>query len=136
VKGRGRGRAKGRGRKRPAGADLIIAQVRAEFEKKREALGATEAARQLGVSQQSFYNYLLGKTLPDLGVLWTASQKWDITWKYMDLSEIMRKRNISTPEQLTFEFLEGVHEDDIEVVSVGREGVSQLRVALKIRFSA
>jgi hypothetical protein len=131
-----KGRSRGRGRRRPADAELILSQVKREFKKKKDDLGIEEAARQLEVCPASFYNYLNGKTVPDLAVLRRASEEWHITWKHMDFSEIMRKQNIRSPEQLAFEFLDAVREEDIEVVKVGREGVNLLRVALKIRFSA
>ena len=130
VKGRDRGR------KRPADAELILAQVKQEFGKKKDELGAKRAAVELDVGLASFYNYVKGKTLPDLEVLRRANTKWAVTWKHMDLSEIMRKEKVQSAEQLVLGFLRAVREEDVEVVKVGREGSNLLKVALTIRFSA
>jgi hypothetical protein len=108
-----------RGRKRPADAELILAQVKKEFGNKMDELGAKRAAVELNVCLASFYNYVNGKTLPDLEVLRRANTKWAITWKHMVLG-----------------FLRAVREEDVEVVRVGREGTNLLKVALTIRFSA
>ncbi len=124
------------GRKRPADAELILAQVKEEFGKKKDELGAARAARELDVCPASFYNYVNGKTVPDLEVLRRANMKWGITWKYMDLSEIIRKQKVQSAQQLVLGFLRAVREEDVEVVKVGREGSNVLRVALTIRFSA
>src|SRR6267143_1861355 len=43
---------------------LLMKQVAEEFTKRRESLGAKEAAKQLGVSVPSFYNYAAGTDLP------------------------------------------------------------------------
>jgi len=125
-----------RGRKRPADAELILAQVKKEFGNKMDELGAKRAAVELNVCLASFYNYVNGKTLPDLEVLRRANTKWAITWKHMDLSEIMRKERVHSAEQLVLGFLRAVREEDVEVVRVGREGTNLLKVALTIRFSA
>lgn len=132
---------KTRGRRRPPDAELLIAQVREEFGKKKKEKGAEAAARELGVCLASFYNYVNGKALPGLEVLRNANQKWGIKWKWMDLSEILPKRQIQTPEQYVFSFLQALRQRDVEVVEVGplKPGPRQanvLQVTLKIRFSA
>lgn len=125
-----------RGRKRPPDAERIISQVKEEFKKKKDKLGAAQAAREIGVGLASFYNYINGKTVPDLEVLRRANEKWGIAWEYIDFSEVMRRQKVQSVEQLAFKFLEAVREEDIEIIKVGREGNNLLRVALKIRFSA
>jgi hypothetical protein len=127
---------KGRGRRRPVDAQLILDQVKREFGKKRDKLGAERAARELDVCLASFYNYVNGKTLPDLEVLRKAHVEWGIVWRYMDFSEIMRKQRVESAEQLVLGFLQAVREEDVEVIKVGREGGNLLKVALTIRFSA
>jgi hypothetical protein len=124
------------GRRRPADAELLIAQVKEEFKKQKDKLGAATAAKLLGVCPASFYNYLRGKSLPDLDVLRKAQDEWGIKWKYIDLSEILRTRGVRSAEQLAFEFLTGVQEEDVEVVKVSLDGKTALRVALKIKFPA
>lgn len=125
-----------RGRKRPADAEFIIRQVRKAFGKKKDELGAKEAARQLGVGRASFYNYVNGKTLPDMEVLRRAHERWEITLEHIDFSELITKQEVHSVKQLAFEFLDAVREEDIEIIKVAREGNNLLRVALKIRFSA
>jgi len=110
--------------------------VRRAFGEKKDELGATEAARQVGVGRASFYNYVKGKTVPDFEVLRRAHEKWGIEWKYIDFSEVMKKQEVRTVKQLAFEFLDAVREEDIQVIKVSREGNNLLKVALKIRFSA
>jgi hypothetical protein len=110
--------------------------MKREFGKKRDKLGAERAARELGVCLASFYNYVNGKTLPDLEVLRNAHVEWGIVWRYMDFSEIMRKQKVESAEQLVLGFLQAVREEDIEIIKVDREGANLLKVALTIRFSA
>jgi predicted DNA-binding transcriptional regulator AlpA len=125
-----------RGRRRPADARFLISQVKEEFDKKLHELGAEQASRVLGVSRASFYNYVKGKTLPDMEVLHKAKHNWGIKWKYLDPSEILHRSKPKNPEQLFFAFLKGVREEDIEVVDVKPNGGSDLQVVLNIRFSA
>lgn len=125
-----------RGRRRPADAEFLISQVKKEFDKKLRELGAKQASRALGVSRASFYNYVKGKTLPDMEVLQKAVQNWGIKWKYLDPSEILHRSKPKSPEQLFFSFLKGVREEDIEVVDVKPNGRSDLQVVLNIRFFA
>lgn len=129
---------KGRpGRKRPADAELLLAQVKEKFGKKKDELGsAKKAAAQLGVKPSSFYNYLKGKTVPDMQVLRTATEKWGIKWTYLDPSEILPKQKVRSPKQFVFAFLDALQEQDIEVVNVGARGRNVLQVTLNIRFSA
>lgn len=129
---------KGRpGRKRPADAELLLSQVREKFGIKRDELGSVKkAAAQLGVKPSSFYNYLKGKTVPDLQVLRTATEKWGIKWMYLDPSEVLPKQKVRSPKQFVFAFLDALQEQDIEVVKVGARGQNVLQVTLNIRFSA
>ena len=129
---------KGRpGRKRPADAELLLSQVKEEFGKKKDELGSVKkAAGQIGVKPSSFYNYLKGKTVPDMQVLRTAAEKWGIKWTYLDPSEILPKQKVRSPRQFVFAFLDALQEQDIEVVKVGARGQNVLQVTLNIRFSA
>ncbi len=126
-----------RGRKRPADAEFVIAQVKEEFSrKKRELGGARQAAKALKISPASFYNYINGKTVPDMEVLRRASEKWGIKWKYIDASEILPKLKVRTPEQYVFSFLDAVREKDVEILQVGPKGYKTLQVTMRIRFTA
>jgi hypothetical protein len=113
--------------------------MRDEFAgKARELGGVRAAAEELGVCPASFYNYLRGKTLPDIEVLRVASAKWGIKWRHMDFSEILPKRAAQHVEQLSLRMLEAVSEEDVEVVHVGlgRKGTNSLRLTLSIRLSS
>jgi transcriptional regulator with XRE-family HTH domain len=126
-----------RGRKRPADAELLLSQVKEEFEKKRgELKSVKKAAEQLGVKPSSFYKYLKGQTVPDMQVLSNATKKWGIKWKYLDPSEIFPKQKVRSPQQFVFAFLDALHEEDVEVVRVGPKKNNILQVTLNIRFSA
>lgn len=125
---------KTRGRKHSFAEKHLMAFVADVFAKKKKELGAKQAARELNVSLASFYNYAAGTDLPRMEVLRDAQQKWGVKWPLIDPSEILRTQKIQSPEQYTFSFLEGVREEDVEVVEVGPEGRSVLHVMLKIRF--
>lgn len=127
---------KTRGRKHSPGEKSLMAQVAEVFTKKKEELGAKRAAKALGIKLPSFYNYAAGTDLPRMEVLMRAHKKWGVRWRHIDPSEFLRTRKVQSAEQLAFSFLEAVREQDVEVVKVGLEGKSILRVALKIRFSA
>ena len=125
-----------RGRRRPPDAKLVISQVKEVFGKKKEGRGGVrKAAEELGISPQSFYNYIHGKTLPDIKILRKASEKWGIKWKYMDLSEVLNVRKLTPAEQLSLP-LYSIRTEDVEVVAIGPKKSNVLQVTLNIRFSA
>jgi len=114
-----------------------LSQVKEEFwKKKAELRSVRKAAAELGVKPSSFYNYLKGKTVPDMQVLKAASEKWGIKWKYIDPSEILPTRKVASPKQFVFAFLDALQEQDIKVVKVGPKRQNVLQVTLNIRFSA
>ena len=106
------------------------------FSAKMGELGAKAAAKEVNVGLTSFYNYVNGKTLPDLGVLRTVSEKWGTKWKHIDPSEILPKRTIRSTEQYVFEFLDVLKAKDVEIVDIGPKGHKTLQVTFKIRFTA
>jgi transcriptional regulator with XRE-family HTH domain len=111
--------------------------VKKEFGKKKDELGSVKkAAAKIGVKPSSFYKYLNGETVPDMQVLRNATNEWGIKWKYLDPSEILSKRNVRSPKQFVFAFLEALQEQDIEIVKVGPREQNILQVTLNIRFSA
>jgi len=124
-----------RGRRRPADAKLVIDQVKEVFGKKAKERGSVrQAAADLGISPKSVYNYIRGKTLPDIKVLRKASEKWGIKWKYMDLSEVLNVRSLTRAKQLSLP-LYSVQPKDVEVVAIGPKKSNVLQVTLNIRFS-
>jgi hypothetical protein len=124
------------GRKRPPDAELLLSQVKDEFQKQMEKLGAKEAAKQLDVCPASFYKYAKGETLPDFEVLRRAHEEWGIRWKYIDTSEILPIRKVRTPEQAVLSFLRALDEDSVEISHVGTDGETVLDIKLKVRFPA
>jgi hypothetical protein len=122
------------GRRRPAGAEQLLRQVSDEFKKKKAELGARRAADELGVCLASFYHYVNGETVPDMGVLRDAAEKWHIKWRYLDPSEVLHRSKARSPEQYVLGFLNEMRGEDIEVVGVKSDAHAGLRVVLKIRF--
>ncbi len=127
---------KTRGRRHCAEARFLLSQVSREFGKKKDELGAREAAKQLNVSLASFYNYVNGTDLPKMEVLRDAQERWKVKWELIDPSEILKSRSVATPEQLLLPFIRSVREQDIEIVEVTAGSDSTLRVMLRIRFAA
>lgn len=127
---------KRRGPRHTPAEKLLMAQVALEFEKKKKDPGAKRAAKELGVSVASFYNYAAGTDLPRLEVLRKAHKMWGIQWKHIDSSQFVLTMKPNSPEQYILPFLDAVQEKDVRVAKIEREGKNVLRVALKIRFSA
>ena len=118
-----------------------MAQVAHEFKKKKAELGAREAAKQVGASLASFYNYVAGSDLPRMEVLKKAKEKWGIKWDLIDPAEIVRSQKVQSPQQYVLSFLEALREEDIEISKVtpskrDPQKESVLQITLKIRFSA
>jgi hypothetical protein len=126
---------KTRGRRHSAQAKFLLAQVSRAFTKKKDELGAREAAKQLNVSLASFYNYVNGTDLPKMEVLRDAQEKWKIKWELINPAEILKTRGVATTEQLLLPFIRSVREQDIEIVEVTAGNDSSLRVMLRIQFT-
>jgi len=124
------------GRKRPANAELLLNQVSRVFKAKKDELGVERARKEVNVCRSSFYKYMNGENVPDMDVLRAATEKWGIEWTHLNPSEIIRPPKMETAKQFVFPFLSELKEDDIEIIHVAPEGVSTLRVVLKIRFPA
>jgi transcriptional regulator with XRE-family HTH domain len=111
-------------------------QVAKVFSAKKKNPGARIAAKELGISVPSFYNYANGTDLPRLEVLRKVQRKWKVSWELINPSELLTAQNIRTYEQLTFSFLEDLREEDVEVAKIECLEKNVLRVALKIHFAA
>jgi hypothetical protein len=127
---------KPRGSRHTYAEKLLMAQVASEFSEKKKEVGAREAARDLGVSVPSFYNYAAGTDLPRMEVLRKAHKKWGIHWKHIDSSQFVASMKLESPKQFALPFLDAVLKKDVKVAKIEREGKNILRIALKIRFSA
>jgi hypothetical protein len=112
-----------------------LSQVSREFGKKKDEIGAKEAAKQLNVSLASFYNYVKGTDLPKMEVLRDAQDIWKVKWELINPAEILKTRSVATAEQLLLPFIRSVREQDIEIVEVTAGHDSTLRVMLRIRFA-
>ena len=127
---------KTRGRKHSPGERNLLRQVKSEFTKLRDTVGARKAAKQLRISVPSFYNYANGKDLPRVEVLRDAQEKWGIKWEYLDPSAVLLARKFTSAQQLLLPYIRSVQAEDIEVVGVGAGRDSCLQVTLRIRFTA
>jgi len=126
---------KTRGRKHTPGEEQLLKQVAKVFSRKiDEPGGAKRAARDLNICLASFYKYAAGTDLPRAEVLREAHKKWGIKWDLIDISEVVRTRNVSTAEQLTFSFLRALREEDVEILQIGPVGQGMLEVKLRINF--
>ncbi len=114
----------------------LMAQVASEFEKKKREVGAQAAAKALGVSVPSFYNYVAGTDLPRMEVLRRAHKKWNIQWKHIDSSQFVATMKLDSPEQYALPFLDAVQAKDVQVAKIQRQGKNVLQIGFKIRFSA
>jgi hypothetical protein len=114
----------------------LLQQVAEEFTKKKQELGAKPAAKDLNVCVASFYKYCAGTDLPRMEVLRDAQEKWGIPWKLVNPSEVLRTRKVRSPEQYVLSFIDALREEDVEVAKVGPAGKTDLKVTLKIRFTA
>lgn len=112
----------------------LMRQVADEFKKKKEELGAREAARQLGVSLPSFYNYVKGTDLPRNDVLLIAHQEWKVKWEHLDPSAILKTRKV-TAEQLPLS-LTSIRTQDVKIIAIGPKKSNVLSLRVEIRFSA
>lgn len=114
---------------------LLMKQIAEEFTARKTKLGAREAAKQLGVSLASFYNYAAGSDLPRVEVLRTAHRKWNIKWDLIDTSTLLKAAKPISAQQLLLPLIRSVREEDVEVIEVVGGNDSSLRVMLKIRFA-
>jgi len=104
---------------------------------------AGQTARELRVGRASLYNYLAKKSVPDMDVLQRAHQKWGWTFKYWnyDLDEKFfeslpnKKTRPLTESQIPLPFIEGLRNEDIEIIAVVPRKPNAVEVSLKIRFA-
>ena len=114
----------------------LMKQVAEVFSaKKRKPWGARAAAKELGISLASFYNYANGTDLPRLEVLKRAHKKWKVDWILIDMSTLVRVREYERFKQLPLP-LEELSEKDVTVTKIDCVGKNVLRVSLKIHFAA
>ena len=103
------------------GEKHLMAQVAKVFTAKRkEKDGAKRASKELGISLASFYKYAAGDDLPRMELLRAAQQKWkDLKWDLIDVSEIIERKEVLSPEQYVLSFLQEVRTEDVEIAKIG-----------------
>src|SRR5258707_699645 len=116
-----------RGRKPHSHAELLLmADVSAKFarvlsdRKDWMVAKAEKAAKELGVSRASFYNYLRKHDLPRYEILQRASRLWNLRFEQLDCTVEQRPLKPSpAPEvQLTLPFIEALRQQDVTVIKV------------------
>jgi hypothetical protein len=124
------------GRRHTPGEEHLMEQVAKVFTaKKDQEGGARKAASDLGISLASFYKYAAGQDLPRMEVLRDAQEKWKgVKWDLIDVSQITKKKKITSPEQYVLSFLQEVRTQDVEIAKIGPKGERVLQVLLNIRF--
>lgn len=126
---------KKRGPRHSPGEKHLMVQVAKVFSlRKKEKGGAKRTAKELGISLASFYKYAAGDDLPRMEVLRAAQQKWGVKWDLIDVSQIVEKKELSSPEQYVLSFLQEVRTEDVEIAKIGPKGERVLQVLLNIRF--
>ena len=126
-----------RGRKHTPGEEHLMRQVAKVFSAKLEEKGgAKKVAKDLDISLASVYKYASGGDLPRMEVLRDAQEKWaGVKWDLIDVSQITKKKNITSAEQYVLAFLQEVRTEDVEIAKIGPKGERVLQVLLNIRFS-
>jgi transcriptional regulator with XRE-family HTH domain len=134
-----------RGRKPHTLADReLMAQVSKEFRRTMEEKdwSAEEAACSLGVSRASFYNYLAKRDLPRMEVLRRAHGKWKLDFNYGSyvLDDQFFETQVAKPgavkeTQIPLPFIQGLRNEDIEVLAVIPRKPNAVDVSLRIRFA-
>lgn len=127
---------KKRGRRHTPGEEHLMEQVAKVFTAKKDREGgARKAASDLGISLASFYKYAAGQDLPRMEVLRDAQEKWKgVKWDLIDVSQITKKKKITSPEQYVLSFLQEVRTQDVEIAKIGPKGERVLQVLLNIRI--
>jgi hypothetical protein len=126
---------KKRGPRHSPGEKHLMAQVAKVFSlRKKEKGGAKRTAKELGISLASFYKYAAGDDLPRMEVLRAAQQQWGVKWDLIDVSQIVERKEVVSPEQYVLSFLQEVRTEDVEIAKIGPKGERVLQVLLNIRF--
>jgi hypothetical protein len=114
---------------------LMLQVARVFSAKLEEKGGAKKAAKDLGISLASFYKYASGSDLPRMEVLREVQEKWaGVKWDLIDVSQITKRKKITSPEQYVLSFLQEVRTEDLEIAKIGPKGERVLQVLLNIRF--
>ena len=99
-------------------------------------------ARELGVSRASLYNYLNKDDLPRMEILRRGHKKWGWELKYRNYpldDSVFETLPKETPppleSQIPLPFIEGLRNEDIEVLAVTPRKPNAVEVSLRIRFA-
>lgn len=111
----------------------LYAKMRTErWDKKR-------AAKELGVSLASFYNYLNQDDLPNYEIFKKAHDIWEFKFQYMDFGGKRAASRSITPAEFTRQtvlpFIESVRENDIEIIKAKPVSSDILQLTINIKFA-
>jgi len=101
--------------------------------------GKERAARALGVSRASFYNYLNRLDLASFEVLKRAHDRWGMNFAHIDFGAKAPPQPTPTeedaPRQYVLPFIKSVRENDIEIVQTKPVRPDTLQLTVNIRFA-
>ena len=122
---------------------LLMSEVESKFREvmKKKGWDVKTAAKELGVSRASFYNYLKQTDVPRYEVLRWAHDKWALNFSYMsfEMDESFFKRHrkedkAANQAQHLLPFLEKVRQRDVHVVKIEPKPPNSVHVELEIEF--
>lgn len=99
---------------------------------------AEKAAKELGVSRASFYNYWNKNDLPSFEVLKRAHDRWKLDFKYIDFGEKNKRvapSEIKEPRQYVLPFIENVRESDVQIIRAKSVKPDTLQLTVHIKFA-
>jgi predicted DNA-binding transcriptional regulator AlpA len=96
-----------------------MAQVAKVFKEKRDAKLAKSVSSELGICLASFYKYARGEDLPRPEVLRAAKERWGVEWDLIDVTQIMEKKTVASPEQYVLSFLQEVRNENVQITKIG-----------------
>lgn len=131
-----------RGRKlrpRTTAEKLLMVEVSEKFEKvmKDRAWNVERAAKELGVSRASFYNYWNRNDLPSFEILKRAHDRWGLNFKHIDFGVNSRQSapTAEEPRQYVLPFIDGVRERDVEIIKTKSVKPDTLQLTVNIKFA-
>jgi len=122
-----------------------MALLKSEFERIMVEKGwnAKKASLELGVSRASFYKYLAKDDVPSLAILRRAVKLWKVKLHYADYAlddeffeKSVKERGPVREQQMPLPFIEGLRNEDIEILAVIPRKPNAIEVKLRIKFAA
>ena len=125
-------------RPRTTSEKLLMNEVSEKFGRvmKDRGWNVERAAKELGVSRASFYNYWNKDDLPSFEVLKRAHDLWELTFAHIDFGG-RRPSPVPVreePRQYVLPFIENVRERDVEVIKAKSVKPDTLQLTVNIKF--